>query len=162
MSINPSNRRTTYFPDPVAFDAWDPFPHLGEPFSPPPPLRPHFTAGMAASAFTTTGVECTQTPTAHIFKLNFPGFKREEVTIDLNDGGVLKIAGEKRVEKEDRSDRWHHMERSSGRFMTSFVLPQNCNPYEMEAAMENGLLTIKVPKLEARHGRGEWANIAVR
>ncbi|KAF8031975.1 hypothetical protein BT93_D1017 [Corymbia citriodora subsp. variegata] len=163
MFTPPNARRTSFFHDPVALDLWDPFHHQGMPFIPPmPPLQfPRFPAEMAASPFTTAGVDWTQTPTAHVLKLDVPGYKREEVTIDLNDGGVLRITGEKRVEKEDRSDSWHHVERSSGRFTSSFTLPENCDPHEMEVSVENGVLTIKVPKVEGRHGRGKWTRIPV-
>ncbi|KAI3423300.1 SHSP domain-containing protein [Psidium guajava] len=159
------NRRTTYFHDPLTLDTWDPFPqfhHLGAPFSPPGPPRPHFTGEMAASTLTTAKVEWTQTPTAHVFKLDLPRVKREEVTIDLEDDRVLKITSEKCVEKEDRSDWWHRVERSRGRFVTSFVLPENCKPRGTEASMENGVLTIKVPKLEVGNGQGGSTRIAVR
>ncbi|XP_048138315.1 18.1 kDa class I heat shock protein-like isoform X2 [Rhodamnia argentea] len=162
MSITPSTRKTTYFHDPFALDPFPQFHHLGAPFSPPGPPRPHRTSETAASTLTTARVEWTRTPTAHVFKLDLPGVKREEVTIDLEDGRVLKITSEKRHEKEDRSDWWHRVERSEGRFVMSFVLPENCKPHESEASMENGVLTIKVPKLELRNGRGGSVRIAVR
>ncbi|XP_030521871.2 18.1 kDa class I heat shock protein-like [Rhodamnia argentea] len=165
MSIAPGARKATYFHDPFALDPWDPSPqfrHLGAPFSSPGLPCPHFTAETAASTLTTARVEWTQTPTAHVFKLDLPGVKREEVTIDLEDGRVLKITSEKCLEKEDRSDWWHRVERSGGRFMTSFVLPENCKPHETEASMENGVLTIKVPKLELRNGQGGSVRIALR
>ncbi|XP_030476228.2 18.1 kDa class I heat shock protein-like [Syzygium oleosum] len=173
MSGAPRARRTTFFHDPFALDPWDPFPldpwdpfqqfhHLGAPFSLPEPPRPRLMAETVASPLMNTRIERTQTPTAHVFKLDLPGVKREEVTVDLEDGRVLKIAGEKCVEKEDRSDRWHRVERGRGRFMTSFVLPENCKPHETEAAMENGVLTIRVPKLEVRNGWGESVRLAVR
>ncbi|KAI6675163.1 hypothetical protein NL676_003069 [Syzygium grande] len=173
MSGAPRPWRTTFFHEPLALDPWDPFlldpwdpfqqfDHTGALLSLQVPPRPHLMAETVASPLMNMRIERTQTPTAHVFKLDLPGVKREEVTVDLEDGRVLKITGEKCVEKEDWSDRWHRVERGRGQFMTSFVLPENCKPHETEAAMENGVLTIRVPKLEVRNRRGESVRLAVR
>ncbi|KAL8260395.1 hypothetical protein R6Q59_028348, partial [Mikania micrantha] len=60
------------------------------------------------------------------------------------------IFGERNVEKEDKNEKWHRVERSSGRFTRRFRLPENAKMEEVKAAMENGVLTITVPKTEAK------------
>jgi HSP20 family protein len=44
--------------------------------------------------------------------------KKEEVKLEMEEGNVLKISGERSREKEDRpGDKWHRVERSSGQFL---------------------------------------------
>ena len=42
------------------------------------------------------------------------------------------------------------MERSSGKFMRSFRLPENAKVDQVKASMENGVLTVTVPKEEIK------------
>ncbi|KAB5540949.1 hypothetical protein DKX38_013923 [Salix brachista] len=56
-------------------------------------------------------------------KLIFRGLKRRRVKVEIEDGRVLQISGEGSVEKEDKNDTWHRVERSSGKFLRRFRLP---------------------------------------
>ncbi|KAH6769172.1 HSP20-like chaperones superfamily protein [Perilla frutescens var. frutescens] len=42
------------------------------------------------------------------------------------------------------------MERSSGQFLRRFRLPENAKMDEIKASMENGVLTVTVPKAEVK------------
>ncbi|KAK4572514.1 hypothetical protein RGQ29_030801 [Quercus rubra] len=63
---------------------------------------------------------------------------------------VLQISRERKVEKEEKKDTWHRVERSSGKFLRRFRLPKNAKMDQIKAAMENGVLTVTVPKVEAK------------
>ncbi|PQM32800.1 18.5 kDa class I heat shock protein [Prunus yedoensis var. nudiflora] len=63
---------------------------------------------------------------------------------------VLQISGERNVEKEDKNDKWQRLERSSGKFLRRFQLPENAKVDEIKAAMENGVLSVNVPKAGAK------------
>ena len=79
-----------------------------------------------------------------------PGLKKEEVEVEVEDGNVLQISGERSKEQEEKNDRWHRVERSSGRFLRRFRLPENAKAEQIKASMENGVLTVTVPKEEAK------------
>ncbi|RYR46268.1 hypothetical protein Ahy_A07g032010 isoform C [Arachis hypogaea] len=91
-----------------------------------------------ASAIASTRVDWKETPEAHVFNVDLPGLKKEEVKVEVEDGRVLQISGER------------SRERSTGKFMRRFRLPENANMDEIRAAMENGVLTITVPKVEEK------------
>ncbi|KAF3774074.1 heat shock protein [Nymphaea thermarum] len=140
MSIIPSffGRRSNIF-DPFSLDVWDPF-DLGAPSG----------AGREASAFANAQVDWKETPQAHVFKADLPGLKREEVKVELEEGRVLKISGERSRETEEKGEKWHRIERSSGKFLRRFRLPENAKVEDVKASMENGVLTVTVPKVEEK------------
>jgi len=145
MSLIPSffgGRRSNVF-DPFSLDVWDPFKDFPFPNS----LSSSFPQN---SAFVSTHVDWKETPEAHVFKADIPGLKKEEVKVEIEDDRVLHISGERNVEKEDKNDKWHRVERSSGKFMRRFRLPENAKVNEVKASMENGVLTVTVPKEEIK------------
>ena len=58
----------------------------------------------------------------------------------------MQISGERKKEETSSSDRWHRVERAQGSFLRRFRLPENAKVEEVKAAMENGVLTVTVPK----------------
>ncbi|MES8638002.1 Hsp20/alpha crystallin family protein, partial [Cutibacterium acnes] len=49
--------------------------------------------------------------------------------------GVLTISGERKLEKEEQGKKFHRIERAYGRFVRSFVLPDNVDPTKVTASM---------------------------
>ncbi|KAI5004419.1 hypothetical protein ZWY2020_031662 [Hordeum vulgare] len=102
------------------------------------------------AAFANARVDWKETPEAHVFKADLPGVKKEEVKVEVEDGNVLVVSGERTKEKEDKNDKWHRVERSSGKFVRRFRLPQDAKVEEVKAGLENGVLTVTVPKTEVK------------
>ncbi|KAL5126765.1 18 class I heat shock protein [Glycine soja] len=147
MSLIPSffgtGRRTNVF-DPFSLDVWDPFHGF-----------PSTTALSAprseTAAFANTRIDWKETAEAHVFKADLPGLKKEEVKVEIEEEGrVLQISGQRTKEKEDKNDTWHRLERSSGSFLRRFRLPENAKLDQVTAAMENGVLTVTVPKVDVK------------
>ena len=130
------SRRNNSLFDPFSFDVWDPFKDFGFP--------------QETSAVVNTRVDWKETPEAHVFKADLPGLKKEEVKVEIKDDRVLQISGERNVEKEDKNDAWHRVERCSGKFSRRFRLPENVKMDQIKASMENGVLTVTVPKVEMK------------
>ncbi|CAJ1938456.1 unnamed protein product [Sphenostylis stenocarpa] len=149
MSLIPSffgGRKSNVF-DPFSLDVWDPFRDFPFPNS----LSNSFPEfSRESSAFVSTRVDWKETPEAHVFQADLPGLKKEEVKVEVEDDKVLQISGERNVEKEDKNDRWHRVERSSGKFLRRLRLPENAKVEEVKASMENGVLTVTVPKTEVK------------
>lgn len=146
MSLIPSffgGRRTNVF-DPFSLDLYDPV----EGFSTPSGMTN--TTSKDVAAFTNAKVDWRETPEAHVFKADLPGLKKEEVKVEVEDGNILQISGERSSENEEKNDKWHRVERSSGKFMRRFKLPENAKVEEVKASMENGVLSVTVPKMPER------------
>ncbi|KAG7538584.1 HSP20-like chaperone [Arabidopsis suecica] len=144
MSLIPTifgGRRSNVF-DPFSQDVWDPF----EGFFTPSSALANASTARDVAAFTNARVDWKETSEAHVFKADLPGLKKEEVKVEVEDKNVLQISGERSKENEEKNDKWHRVERASGKFMRRFRLPENAKMEEVKATMENGVLTVVVPK----------------
>ncbi|KAK4550896.1 hypothetical protein RGQ29_032697 [Quercus rubra] len=128
--------------DPFSLEIWDPFKDFSL------SSEPQFA--RETSALVNTRVDWKETPEAHVFKADLPGLNKEEVKVEVEDDRVLQISGERKVEKEEKKDTWHRVERSSGKFLRKFRLPENAKMDQIKASMENGVLTVTVPKVEVK------------
>ena len=62
--------------------------------------------------------------------------------------GVLTIEGERKLEKEEKGETFHRIERGYGKFVRRFGLPTEVEVVRVTAEFKNGVLTIHVPKAE--------------
>lgn len=149
MSIIPSffGRRTNIF-DPFSLDIWDPFEGITFNFDALTPSLPTFSSETTAIA--NTKIDWKETPEAHIFKADLPGIKKDEVKVEVEEERVLQISGERSKEEEEKTDKWHRVERSRGKFLRRFRLPENAKVDQVKASMEDGVLTVTVPKEEVK------------
>jgi HSP20 family protein len=78
-----------------------------------------------------------------------PGFKKEEVNVEVSHG-VLKITAEHNEERKDEGEKdgwkYHRMERSSGSLHRSIKLPASADVDRVTASADNGVLTINIAK----------------
>ncbi|XP_073305776.1 17.3 kDa class I heat shock protein-like [Primulina huaijiensis] len=153
MALIPSffRRRSNDAFDPFSLDVWDPF----EGF----PSSSHFrqlsdnirsSLPSEMASFSSAMIDWKETPTAHVFKADVPGLRKEEVKVELEDDRVLHIRGERKREMEEKGDTWQRVERSSGTFVRRFRLPENAKVDEVKASMADGVLTVTVPKADAK------------
>ncbi|XP_004145268.1 17.3 kDa class I heat shock protein [Cucumis sativus] len=149
MSMIPSffnGRRGSVFDPFATFDLSDPFD-----FHFPSSISSHFPEiAQETSAIVNAHVDWKETPEAHVLKADLPGLKKEEVKVEIEDGRVIQISGERNVEKEDKNEKWHRIERSSGKFQRRFRMPEDVKPEKIRASMENGVLTVMVPKADGK------------
>jgi len=74
-----------------------------------------------------------------------PGFKEDEVNIDVR-GNVLNITAETKTEREGEQQNWHIREMRYGKFARSVMLPEDVNIDKAEANLQDGILTVQLPK----------------
>ena len=84
--------------------------------------------------------------------MEVPGVKPEDVKISL-ENQVLTVRGEKQQVAEQKDERWHRYERNYGSFERSFTLPSTVDADRIEATTDNGVLTLRLPKVEKARPR---------
>lgn len=90
-------------------------------------------------------VDVTEDEKEFLIKAELPEVKKEDVKV-LIENGVLRISGERHMEKEEKGKKYHRIERAYGSFERSFTLPENSKPEAMTADYKDGMLTLRVPK----------------
>ena len=97
--------------------------------------------------WSTPAIDMYQTDNDVIVKAALPGFKAEDVQINVT-GDVLTIRGEMKHEEEQKDKSWHIREQRWGSFERSVSLPTNVVSDKAQADFDNGILTITLPKAE--------------
>ena len=90
-------------------------------------------------------VDITETPRSYLIKSDIPDVKKEDIKVTLH-GGVLRISGERKLEKDEKDKRHHRIERSFGSFMRMFTLPEDASSDGVKAECKDGVLTVTVPR----------------
>lgn len=88
-----------------------------------------------------------ETESTYELDVDLPGFKKDEVKLELKDG-YLTISAAKGLDKDQKDERGRYIrqERYAGRMSRSFYVGENVRPEDLHAKFEDGILQITVPK----------------
>ena len=88
-----------------------------------------------------------ETEDSYELDIDLPGFKKDEIDLDLNDG-YLTISAAKGLDKdtEDKKGKYIRQERYAGTCSRSFFVGEAVEPEEVSAGFEDGILRITLPK----------------
>jgi HSP20 family protein len=92
----------------------------------------------------TPALEMTERDHKLMVKVDLPGLKKEEVTVNVTTEG-LAIEGERTLEAEDKKSDWFTTERTYGHFYRLVPLPEGVNFKEVTGTFKNGVLEVTVP-----------------
>jgi HSP20 family protein len=81
-----------------------------------------------------------------LVRVDIPGIKAAELDVAFA-GGLLVISGARYLTAGPDGERFHRLERPAGSFRRSVALPTAATPEMVEASVEDGVLTVVVPKL---------------
>ena len=90
-------------------------------------------------------VDVKEDEKAYHITAELPGLTEKDVDVTFDDG-LLTIRGEKKVERDEKKDTWHIVERTQGSFARQLSLPANVDANKIEAAFDKGVLKIELPK----------------
>jgi HSP20 family protein len=91
-----------------------------------------------------------ETPEGYTVEIELPGLRRDDIDIEIA-GGRITVSGE-RKEKE-RAGILRRRERTVGRFTYEVTLPGDVDEDRVEAQLNDGVLTVRVPKPESERPR---------
>jgi len=116
-------------------------------FSRPPALGTESQEEPLAVAEWAPLVDISEDDQEYLIKAELPEVKREDVKVTAEEG-TLTIMGERKFAKDDKSKKYHRVERAYGSFGRSFSLPDDVSPAKVSAEFKDGVLTVHLAKTE--------------
>ena len=102
-------------------------------------------------------VDVFETPNSIIIKTIVAGVKKEDMEINLS-RDMITIKGKREVEEDIEDENYFHRELFWGTFSRTVLLPHKIDIERAEATENQGLLTIKLPKID----KGRQARLKVK
>ena len=129
-------------------DFWD------EPWS-----RRFFDAPARVQAMKT---DVKETDTGYELHIEAPGFKKEEISVDLKNG-YLNVSAQHSENKDEKDEKGNYIrrERYVGSYARSFYVGDAITPEDVHAKYEDGVLKLDVPKKEPQKEIEEKKTIAI-
>lgn len=93
-----------------------------------------------------------ETEKEYVVTLDCAGIPRENLDVHL-EGQVLTITGHREIVQEKEGKQFFWRERAEGRFARSVRLPAAVEESKIEAVTENGVLTVRLPRIAQATGK---------
>lgn len=92
-----------------------------------------------------------ETETGYDMFVDLPGFKKEDVKLDLQNG-YLTITASRNEDRDEKDDQGHYIrqERYTGSCARSFYVGDQIKPEDVKASFKDGILELSLPKAEAK------------
>ena len=87
-----------------------------------------------------------------VVQASIPGVAPEDIQVTIEEG-VLGIKVERKAENEERDGNYLRRERRSGRFQRALRLPDTVDVDKAETRYDQGVLTVTLPKIEAKKAK---------
>lgn len=79
-----------------------------------------------------------------VTRVDLPGMKKEDVTVEVADG-MLTLSGERKKDTKEEKDNYFREEREYGSFCRTVPLPKGVKADDVKAIFTNGVLEVTVP-----------------
>ena len=104
----------------------------------------------STSKTTAPAVNVKEDEKAYTMEVAAPGIKKEYCRVSLNEDGNLSIAIESKMEHKEEDKKQHYLRRefSYTNYQQNYSLPEDVVKDKISARVENGILTVTLPKQE--------------
>lgn len=98
---------------------------------------------------TAPAVNVREDENAYVMDLAVPGIRKEFCRVNINDEGNLEVAIENKLEHKEENKKEHYLRRefSYSNYQQTYVLPDDIAKDDIAAKVDNGVLTITMPKV---------------
>ena len=105
---------------------------------------------LPRTSSTAPAVNVKETETEYVMEVAAPGIKKEYCRVGINDDGNLTVAIENKVEHkhEDKHNHYLRREFSYTNYEQNYTLPDDVERNKISAKVEDGILTVTMPKLQ--------------
>ena len=97
-------------------------------------------------------VDVIDSDSEYVVKAELPGLKKETLNIQVG-SNELSLAAESNVETEEKGKTYLHRERAFSTFRRNIGFAESIDTIKVTAKMNEGILEVKLPKLERRSER---------
>ena len=135
---------------------WDPFTEIAR--LQDEMSRQFLTPERRAAGFVPL-VDINEDKDAIYVKAELPGVKPDQVQLQV-ENDLLTISGERKSEQRQQGEGYVRVERATGSFSRSLVLPEGVDPDGIQARFDAGVLEVSIAKPEERKPRRVAINVA--
>ena len=106
---------------------------------------------MPKASCTAPAINVTESDKDYTVELAAPGLKKEDFKVNINDDGNLVIKMEQKQEQKEEDKSRHYLRRefSYSKYEQTLILPDDVEKEQISAKVDNGVLTIDLPKTAA-------------
>ncbi|MBR6439465.1 MAG: Hsp20 family protein [Bacteroidales bacterium] len=103
---------------------------------------------MPRANSTAPAVNVKEDEKAYTMEVAAPGIKKEFCRVNINEDGNLCVAIENKTEHKEGDHKHHYLRRefSYTNYEQSYTLPEDVDSEQISAKVENGILTVVLPK----------------
>lgn len=105
---------------------------------------------MPRANATAPAINVKETPQAYVVELAAPGASKDDFMVNINDEGNLALKLERKEDEQESDKQFHYLRRefSYTKYEQTLILPDDVDKEKIAAKVENGVLTIHLPKLD--------------
>lgn len=106
---------------------------------------------MPKASATAPAINVMESDKDYTVELAAPGLKKEDFKVNINDDGNLVIKMEQKNEQKEEDKNRHYLRRefSYSKYEQTLILPDDVEKDQIAARVDNGVLTIDLPKIAA-------------
>lgn len=117
------------------------------------PARGYFNPVMSMKT------DVKETDDSYELDVELPGYKKEDISVQLNDGNLTISAETKNENNDEKKDRYIRKERYYGKVSRSFYVGDALTEEDIKGKFEDGILKLTVPKKEKEQETAKYITI---
>ena len=124
-------------------------------------FRDDFFRGKDKMNFQLMKTDIREDEKGYLLEVDLPGYKKEDIKIDVTDGYLTIHAKTTDEVNEDEKGKYVRRERFMGECTRSFYVGDDVKEDEIKASFKNGILKLEVPKINPEEKQSEKKYIEI-